>query len=122
MKPSQRAVAAAARGSDDDGLAWLDHGLVAAFEALHAAVGAAQPVFTALPGISALEAEGRDTAMASEQRHVHGFAKAHDAHRAVAAVPSPPAARAPPDRKAFEEDGVAEFEDFGIGEARVGHV
>src|SRR5688572_6764940 len=91
---SRRPKTPAARRLDDDGVANLDHRLVAALQALHAPVGAPRPVLPAFPRTPAVEAEGRHPAMPGQQRHDHALEKAHGAQGPVTAVPSALPARA----------------------------
>ena len=60
--------------------------------------------------------------MAGEQRAIHPLAETDAAMRSVPALPLARAARATADMEILENHGEAEFEDLGIGQARVGHV
>src|SRR5439155_10486094 len=87
--------------------------------------GATRPPHQALAAktrFAAIEPVGRDTAMAMKERDVHRFEKADDAGDAIAARPSALAARAVADLEFLENDRIAEFEHFGIGQTGIGHV
>ena len=116
------AISPRGRGLDDDRLAGVDHGRVAAFELLDRAVLAPHRVLARLTGLAARHAERRHDAVAGQQRAVHFLQEADGAADAVARVPLALAARALADVEVLQHHRIAEFENLRIGETRVGHV
>src|SRR5437016_1089264 len=57
-----------------------------------------------------------------KERNIHAFEKTDDPGDAVAACPFAFTARAAADLELLQDDRIAEFEDFGIGQPGVGHV
>ncbi len=112
-------VPACRRRLDDDRLAGVDHGGVAAGEAFHAAAPAPRPVLTDLAILAASKAERPHAAVAGQDGAFHFFQKPDDANDAIAGVPAPAPARTFADMKVLEQDRIAEFQDFRIGQPGV---
>src|SRR4029077_8006409 len=100
------------RRLDDDRLAGVDHGRVAAFEFFDSAVLAAHGIFSRLTRLAARHPERRHDAVAGEQRAIHLFEEADGAADAVARVPFALAARALADVEILQHDRIAKFQDF----------
>src|SRR6185295_18325370 len=100
------------RGLDDDRLAGVDHGCVAAFQLLDSAVLPAHRVLARLTGLAAREAERRHDAVAGQERAVHLFEEADGAADAVARIPFAAPARAFADVEILQHDRIAEFQNF----------
>ena len=60
--------------------------------------------------------------MAGQNGAFHLFQKADGAADAVAGLPSPPPAGIFADVEVFEQDRIAKFQNFRIGEPRIGHM
>src|ERR1051326_6495167 len=116
------AIAAGRRGLDHDRFARPDAGRIAAFEALHAAIAAPNPVLADLSWLAAGEPERPHPAMARQDGAIHFFQEPDGAAHAVARVPLPAPARSRPHVEILEQHRIAELQHLGIGQARVGHV
>ena len=116
------AVAARSRRLDDDGFAGVDGRGVAAGELFNAAVLPPHRIFADLTVAAAGKPERRHAAVAGQDGAFHFFQKADGADDAVAGVPLAAAAGAFADVEILEQDRIAEFQNFRIGQPRVGHV
>src|SRR4029077_9941171 len=117
-----RAVSPGRRRPDDDRLPCLQHRRVAARELVDAAILAPHSVLADLSVPAAAKPERRNAPVPGQNSAFHSFQETDGANDAVARTPAPAAARTLADVKVLEQDGVAEFQHFGIGEPRVGHV
>src|SRR5262245_57479241 len=111
MGRSCLSVSAGGRRLDDQRLAGVDHGRVAALQLLDASVLAAHGVLSDLAVLAARQSKRRDDAVAGEQRALHLFEEADGAADAVARVPLAAPTRALADVEVFEHDRIAEFEN-----------
>src|SRR4029079_10517734 len=115
-------ISARRRRLDDDRFAGVDHGGVRAFQPLHRAVVAANPVLADLAILATGHAERFDAAVPGQDGVFHFFQEPHGAAEAVAGVPLAFAARAFADVEVFQHHRIAELQNLRIGQPRVGHV
>src|SRR5262249_61690948 len=92
--PLGLAISARGRRLDDDRLAGIDDGGVAARKLLDAAVVAPHGVLADLAGFASGQAERTHAAVARENRAIHLLEEANDAAHAVAGIPAAASARA----------------------------
>src|SRR5262249_36517538 len=115
-------VGAGGRRLDDDCLAGFKRGRVAALKFFHPAVLAPYCILADLAGLAAGKPEWAHPAMAGKDRAFHPLEETDGTAYAVARVPSPASARVFADVEVFEQHRIAEFQNLGIGEPRIGHV
>src|SRR5581483_8060804 len=116
------AIPARGRRLDDQRLAGVDHGRVAALEQLDRAIETTHRVLPNLPIFAARQAKGRHHAVAGQERALHLLEEADGAADAVAGIPFAAAARAFANMEVLEHDRIAKLENLRVSETRVGHV
>src|SRR6516164_7838707 len=115
-------ISARGRRLNDDRLAGVDDGGVAARKLLHAAVVAPHRVLADLTGFASRQAERTHAALARQDRAIHLFQETDRPTHAVAGIPAAASARTWADVKILEQDRVAELQHLRVGQPRVGHV
>src|ERR1700730_12745136 len=118
----RRAVSSRRRRPDDDRLASLQNRRIAAGELVDAAILAPHGILADWTVFAAGKPERRNAPVPGQNSAFHSFQATDGANDTVARIPAPAAARTLADMKVLEQDGIAEFQYFGIGEPRVGHV
>src|SRR6476659_5429757 len=118
----RHAVSPRRRRSDDDRLASFQHRRIAAGELVDAAILAPHSVLADLSVSAAGKPERRNAPVPGKNSAFHSLQETDGANDAVARTPPAAATRTLADVKVLEQDGIAEFQHFGIGEPRVGHV
>ncbi len=117
-----RAVAAAGRRLQDEDIARRNMALVHRGHFVAAAIGPLDPVAPARAGGTARDPVGRHDAVVREDDDLHVLEKADAAQGARTAGVTPGAAAAVADSETLQQHRIAPFQDFGVGEARIGHM
>src|SRR6266516_6712023 len=116
------AISARGRRLDDDRLAGIDDGGVAARKLLHATVVAPHGVLADLTGFAPGQAERTHATVARQNRAIHLLQETNGAAHAVAGIPAAASARTWADVEILEQHWIAKFQHLGVGQSRVGHV
>src|SRR6516225_1005842 len=109
-------ISARGRRLNDDRLAGVDDGGVAARKLLHAAVVAPHRVLADLAGFASRQAERTHAAVARQDRAIHLFQETDGAAHAVAGIPAAASARTFTNVEILEQDRIAKFQHLGIGQ------